>query len=273
MGMALQAVSDLWKLLRHNPVVIAVGAGAMLLYSILNFVLGLIPLIGNLLALLLYPAFIAGLLGIIYAGRNGTASAGDFLSEISDSYLPMLGAYALTMLPIIFVSVLVTVGSIFLLPSGSPTPTAGPTTGSTSGLATGGPILFAFVGMGLLFAIGYLFLQFFNIAIVAGAGVLDAFRESIQLAVAAPLSTIGFTLIKFVMGAVILGTPWAIMVFALFGGSIAGDAGVLGGGGAALAGGVTLFAFVGYILIAVPLWRVVTSTYHVAYFNRRQAQR
>lgn len=272
MGMALQAVSDLGKLLRHNPIILSVGVAAMLLYSVLNFVLGLIPLIGNLLALLLYPAFIAGLLGIIYAGRDGTASAGDFLSEITESYLPMLGAYALAMLPVIFFSVLFAVAAIFVFPSGSTQPTAatGAATGATSGLASAGPALVVFLVVWLVFGLGYLFLQFFNVAIVAGEGVIDSFQTSIQMALTAPLSTLGFTLIKFTMGGVILGIPWAIMFFALFGGSMAGDAGAAGLGGA-FAGGVTLVALLGYVLVAVPLWRVVTSTYHVAYFNRRQA--
>lgn len=273
MGMAITAVSDLGKLLRHNPVILAVGVVAMLVYSVLNTVLGLIPLIGNLIGLLLYPAFIAGLLGIIYAGRDGSASVGDFFSSITDRYLPMLGAYVLTMLPALFIGILFTVGSIFLLPSGSTSPTAAtePTIGATSGLASVGPALFAALGVGLLFMVGYLFLQFFNVAIVAGEGVIDSFQKSIQMTLTAPLSTIGFTLIKIAMGGVILGIPWAIMFFALFGGSMVGDAGAAGLG-SALAGGVTLIALAGYVLVAVPLWRVVTSTYHVAYFNRRQAQ-
>jgi len=273
MGMAITAVSDLGKLLRHNPIILAVGVVAMLVYSVLNTLLGLIPLIGNLIGLLLYPAFIAGLLGIIYAGRDGTASVGDFFSSVTDRYLPMLGAYVLTMLPAIVVGIVFTLAAVFLLPSGSPQPTTatGTAPGATGGLASVGPALFASLAVGLLFMLGYLFLQFFNVAIIAGEGVLDSFRKSIAMTLTAPLSTVGFTLIKVAMGGVILGIPWAIIFFALFGGSIAGDAGGAGLG-SALAGGVTLVALVGYVLVAVPLWRVVTSTYHVAYFNRRQAQ-
>ncbi|MFC7077185.1 DUF7847 domain-containing protein [Haloarcula halophila] len=257
MGAAIKALSDTGTLLRHNPVIVLLGALSMAVLAVVNFVLGLIPLVGTLVSLFVYPAFIAGLLSLIYAGRDGRADASDFTDGLGEHYLRMLGAYGLLAVPsvvliVVAVAVTVTVGLTATEP------------GSAASASSATPMLLVFALVGLAVAVGYLGLQFFNVAIVSGAGVLESFSTSLSLAASAPLSTLGFTILKTGLGAVMLGLPLAVLVVTGAGLS------ELTAGSNPLAGGVLVLGLLAYWLVGIPLWRVVSNTYHVAYFNRRQ---
>ncbi|WP_324758962.1 hypothetical protein [Haloarcula montana] len=256
MGAAIKALSDTGTLLRHNPVIVLLGVLSMAVLAVVNFVLGLIPLIGNLVSLFVYPAFIAGLLSLIYAGRDGSADLSDFTDGLGEHYLRMLGAYALVTVPTVLLVIVVAVVTATTVGLSNPQP------GSATPSAT--PMLLVFALMGLAVAVGYLGLQFFNVAIVSGAGVIESFTTSLGLATSAPLSTLGFTILKTGLGAVMLGLPLAVLVVTGAGLS------ELTAGSNPLAGGVLVLGLLAYWLVGIPLWRVVSNTYHVAYFNRRQ---
>jgi hypothetical protein len=262
MGDAIKALSDTSKLLRHNPIILLLGGAAMALFAVVNFVLGLIPLIGNLLSFFIYPAFIAGLLSLIYAGRNGNAGVDDFTRGLGDSYLKLLGGYALLGIPTFVVVMVLSFAAVFAMPMGT---TATGMGASPSPMSTAGPILLVFAFVGLLIGLVYLAFQFFNIAIVSGAGVVESFATSLSMTAEAPISTLGFTLTKAVLGVLLLGVPFGAVVL-----TGAGLAEVTSGGNP-LAGGVLALGLLGYFVVGIPLWRVVSNTYHVAYFNRRQA--
>lgn len=258
MGAALKALADVGKLLRHNPIILAVGVIAFVLLSIVNFVLGLIPLIGSLMSAIVYPIFVAGLLAIIYAGRDGNAGVGDFFEGIAENYLPLLAAYILLTIPVVLLGIVLLVGFLFLF---SANPEA-----LVSSIEIVGVIA---VGIGLFVGLCWLAIQFFDVAIVAGNGIRSSFGTSVSMAVGAPLSTVGFTVLKLLLGTVIVAIPVA-PVFLLSAVSIES---VSASPSTALLTNVSLLVgLLAYVFLALPLSRVLTRTYHVAYFNRRQAQ-
>lgn len=271
MGAAITSLADTAKLLRHNPIIILIGglvmAAAAIFNGVMSTILGIIPIIGplvaNVIAVFVYTAAITGLLAIIYAGRHGNAGIGDFLQGLGDSYLQMLGAYFLILVPSFLLSILVTVIGVVVIGASLPQPGA---EAGASMMAESGLILaLLFGGLGLIYVLGYLLLQFFNIAIIAGDGVIESFKTSVSMALAAPLSTLGFTITKSLLGAILLGVPM-VAVF-VTGAGLA----EMTNPGNPLGGGVLILGMFAYWLVAIPLWRVVSNTYHVAYFNRRQA--
>lgn len=275
MGAAIRALGDTYKLLRHNPVILALGWVAFVALSIGNVVLGFIPLIGNLLAFLIFPAALAGLMAMIYAGRNGDAGADTFLSGISDHYPRLLGAYLLVGIPLVIVVAIGLVGIAFALPMGAPTDPGVGSTAASTGAGTGAGIastaMLAAFGFALLLGVAWMLLQFFGAAIVADdAGIVESFGTSLSLFLSDPLSVIGFTLVRVVVSGVILvGSMFLLSAMGL------GAVGMLSGSSTdpLAAGGAFLIVLLLYFLVLLPLWRVVTRTYYVAYFNRRQAQR
>lgn len=59
MGTAIRALSGAYTLLEHNSVILDLGWAAAHIVTIVDTVLGFIPLIGRLLSLFVRPVFLA----------------------------------------------------------------------------------------------------------------------------------------------------------------------------------------------------------------------
>lgn len=264
MGIAITALSDAYSLVRHNPIILGIGWLAALLLGIANVVLGFIPLLGRVISLFLWPAFLAGMLALVYSGRDGDASVDDFLDGIGDHYLPLLGSTFLLGIVVFVVAFGGLLFSFFLVPIGGP----GRGLGEPSAmLAT---MLVPLLAIGLtVFVLGTLF-QFFDVAIVADdESVVSAFGRSLDVFRSAPASVLGYTVLRAVLGSLFFIAPLvaiatvasSLLSLATVGGGSSGD--IMGAGGIAV---VALVAV--YFFLLVPLGYVVTMTYHVAFYNR-----
>jgi hypothetical protein len=262
MGAAIRALRDTAVLLRHNPIVLGIGWLAFAALAVIRTVFGLIPLLGTVVSVFVFPAVAGGVIALVYAGRDGTAGVADFGSGVADNYLRLLAGYVLAGLPIFVVVFVAAFAFVFVVGMGTGLE-------SRSANAAAGALVWVLlvVGVGLLLGLFWTAVQFFDVAIVAADdGVVESFSTSLSLFLEAPLSVIGFTLLRAAMGVVVLGGGAAVLwaVGAVGAGTVAeGDP------GAALAGFVV--ALIVYGLVIAPVWRVLSRTYHVAYFNRRQA--
>lgn len=286
MGIALTALSDAYTLIRHNPVILAVGWIAAILFGIVNaatgFVLGLIPLVGPLVSqfvsVVLWAVFLAGLLALIYAGRDGEASLSHFLEGIRDHSLSLLGAF-LAIGTLFFVLVVGgTIATVFVMPTGGAAVGTAPggvggAAGPAPGLAAGAALLpLLALGLGLL-VLGVLF-QFADVAIVVGeTSALGSFGASFEVFRRSPLSALGYTVLRAVLGAFFFFVP--VIVFLTTIGGITSAALDPAGGGGDLLGALGIaslvFALV-WLVVIVPLGQAVLYTYHVAFFNRYEAR-
>jgi len=270
MGAAIDALSDTWTLLRHNPIILGLGWAASIALAVANFVLALIPLLGRLVSLLLGPAFLAGMLGLAYAGRDGDAGADDFMQSIGDNYLRLLGSTVLFAVVFAVIGGIGVAAAVFVMPTGS-SPIGGHGSLATA-TAFVVPVLVVGVGLSALF----LLLQFFDVAIVVNdASVTESFGQSFRMAANDPLSVVGYTLLRGLLGVVLFLGPVAVLA-SLVGGAVAAAGGLGGGsgmGGLMGAAGIAVVALVLlWLFVLVPLGQVLLLTYHVAFFNRHTAK-
>lgn len=259
MGVAVTALSDAYRLVRHNPVVVGVGWAAAVALTVATGVLYLVPLVGPVVAAFLGPAFLAGFLSLAYSGRDGDADASDFLDGVGDHYLSLLGASLL----LGFVMTVLGVGSVavaaFVAPMGS-------------GIGGGGlptAVLVPLAVVGFLLLVLSVLLQFFDVAIVVdGASALGAFERSASAFATAPLSVLGYTVLRALIGGLFFVAPMAALSVVATGLLSAGSTAAPGSGLGAGAGAATLALVAVYFLVVVPLGYVATLTYHVAFYNR-----
>lgn len=263
MGIAITALSDAYRLVQHNPVVLWLGWVATVAIGVANLVLGFIPLVGNLLSLLLGPVFLAGMLALIYSGRDGTASPSEFLEGVKSHYLSLLGSSFLLGLLLTVIGVGGFVAMAFFMPMGSSV-----NGGLGAGAATAAILLpVAVIGISVV-VLGMLF-QFFDVAIVVdGESAISAFNRSIAVFTTAPLSALGYTVLRGVLGGLFFFVPLALiatMASSLLSVAAMGSAGgdILGAAGITVIGGLAL-----WLLVLLPLGQVVLLTYHVAFYNR-----
>jgi hypothetical protein len=263
MGMAIQAVTDAYKLIEHNPVILGIGWVATIAVFVLNFVLGFIPLIGRIISLFVWPVFLAGLLALIYAGRNGNASMGDFTDGISEHYVPLLGATLILGVGFFVLFFGLTIVSAFVIGFGG-------SLGSDPSAMLGAALIPVLVIFGLFALLAFL-LQFFDVAIVADdAGVFGAFSKSLGVFKTAPLSALGYSVLRAIIVGGIMFLPLALFVTVIAGGSMATTP--MGSGMSSSAsdalGLSALIFFALWGLLLVPLGQVIGYTYHVAFYNR-----
>jgi hypothetical protein len=263
MGATLKALGDTGTLLRHNPILWTGGTVLTIVFLVVYVVLNLIPLVG-LLSVFVTPVFATGLLGMAYAGRNGNADLSAFVDGVTDNYLPYL-ASTLLLGAVGFVFAIV-FGLVAFLTVGFGAMGAGAGRGAAAGLSA--IIVLLLLGGFLIGGLVGLVIQFFDVAIVVDdAGPLSAFSKSFALVSSAPLSVLGYTVARTVLGGLLFTVPWVL--FAVLG---AGVSAMGGGPGASESLGIVLLAGLGlYGLVVLPLGVVVLATYHVAYFNRHKA--
>lgn len=258
----MTALSDAYRLVRYNPIVLGVGwIGAVILGAV-NVVLGIVPILG-VLSLFLSPVFLAGMLALVYSGRNGNAAASDFAGGVVDHYPSLLGGTLLFGL--------VTTGTLLVgvfVPAVLMPATGGIDAGFGGGaMATAFLVVFSLVGL-LLLVFGVLF-QFFDVAIVVDdASVLDAFGHSFDVFTSAPLSVVGYTVLRTLLGVLFFVAPLVALVTAATGLVSAASVGAGGGDVVGAVGVVALGLGLAYVLVLIPLGQVALLTYHVAFYNR-----
>ena len=151
----------------------------------------------NLVTVVVVPFLIGGIYGMAAEGLDGRTSFETFFSAGRENYVSLLVAaifFALVVFVVVFVAVLVltvlTVISVGV-------------SGLEGGVEPGALLVPAVVG--LLFLLLYLatvvFLQFYEAAIVVDdADVLDSLKESYRFVRGNLLSTIGFTVVRWIPG-------------------------------------------------------------------------
>lgn len=271
MGPAIDALGDVVTLVRYNPIIVAVGVVA----AILSFASSLLL---RQLSIVVYPLFVGGMLATVWAGRNGEAELGDFLAGAKDNYLSLLGAnllFALSLMGAAFIAALVAIVPTFFLGFSSSGGLVGsgataPPTGVPGGSMLAGLGVFLFV----VFAVFVLVIvavaamaQLFDVAIVAeGRSAVGGFNRAWELFRAAPGSLLGYTILRGLIGAIIVVVP--LLAVAALGVGVS-----LGlGAGMDAFGPLALVLLALYLLVLVPAGFVFAQTYHVAYFNRLTAR-
>jgi len=255
MGSAINALGESLDLLRDNPKFTGFTFGTALLTMLITVVLAFIPLIGSLLtAVIAAPLFLATLTTMAYRLKtDGEASTGDWMDGLNDNFLPIAGANAIYQVAV----TILTLGLIFVLAFTSAV--GGFAAGSEAPLATLmalGPIfmLVMFLFMVFMIFVGIV-MQFIDVSVVIGdAGVIDSFGHSFNLVKEAPLSTIGYTILRGFVPAVMYAVLF--VVYFIITQAVGVEIGVLVAG---LLGLVTL--------LVVPAWMVL---YHVAYYMDRR---
>lgn len=277
MGHAIDALTDVPVFVRHNPVIPGMAWVAAIVSAGLGAALAFVPGGRIVNALLVTPFFVAGMLALVWAGRDGSAEVGDFLAGVREHYVTLVAAYAISaalyvgllfeaMAVMVAAATVAVAGLALGSGAGSPAPGTG-TTAPGSGGAIGGagaPELFAsfgiaiFVGLAILIGVAFVLaaiLGLVDVAVVVGEeSVLSAIGLAWVLFREEPLSVVGYTLLRGIIGIVLLVVPLA----AAIGIPMVVD---LPEGG-----GLALFAVVG--LVFLPLAYLVGLTYHVSFFNR-----
>lgn len=266
MGAVLDGLGDTKTMLAHNTVLWAGGGILTLVIGVVIFAVNLIPILGSLVTLFLAPVLATGLIGLAYAARNGNASIDDFTNSVSENYVTYLAGsvlYGLAVGGMVIGFFIVTIFMAFV--------------GSSSGTASGGSeAMFASMGLvsmlvfvlmvGIMFLLGLAF-QFFDVAIVVDdQGPVDAFKRSLSLFKSAPGSVVGYTLMRSLLGVIVMGVPVAGVLLLTIGSTYVGDV-----GGIEAAGPIVLVGFAIWGLVVLPIGNVILITYHVAFYNRHRA--
>lgn len=198
---ALSSAKHAGSTLARNPILFlaaTVFAIVQLPQILLQWVgLPLVASLFNLVTVVVVPFLIGGIYGMAAEGLDGTTSFDTFWRAGRENYVSLLVAaifFALVVFVVVFVAVIVlvfvtvlTVGVSGL--EGGISPTA---------LLVPGLVGFAFL---LLYLATVVFLQFYEAAIVVDdADVLDSLKRSYHFVRGNLLSTIGFTVVRWVPG-------------------------------------------------------------------------
>lgn len=260
MGRVVPAFKRSIDLLRMDPRLLLVAGGVLLVSFLLANVLSLIPLLGPILQLghayLVRPLVLAAVLALIVGvGKRGHIELDDLVEGPSDHGLSLAGAFAVIITGAIIGAVALTVVLVFVAGFGS---ALQPGSGVADAL---GVVGLALVGLALLVGIVIgLVVQFVDVAIVVGgAGALESFRTAAATVRAAPLSVVGYSLVRTLL--TLLPTAGVFGVLVVFG-VAAGAAGAEGDA----AGLVVIVGSVLAALVLVPILRTLSLVFHVTFF-------
>lgn len=257
MGAAIDALGDSIGISTRNPNLVLGGVVATILLFGVGGMLSLIPLIGPLVTnVVVVPVALAGMVAMADAAATDSSSLGDFTGGIGDHSLTLMGAYALLFaiqmgIGIVFVMAFFVVGfGAFAAEVGGGDP------GAMLG-ALGGTMLLLFaVAMVVALAVAIV-TQFLDVAVVVGdADATGSFGEAIDLVTSGPLSVLGYSVLRGIAGAIVVGSPLAVGIFAVVYGTD---------------GGGTVPVVIGLLVVvlALPVGFAFLLAYHVAYYRRR----
>lgn len=206
----LESLSAAVGRLRRNPVILLGALAVTLLSSVFVIPSFVDPLLANLSSIVwlaVWPFLIAGLLGMVVEANTGEARFSTLLSDGKANYASMLGATLLFTAGIFAVlfatAILVLVVAIAAL------------AGEASGVADG-DISLLLVGLALVFLIPYffvyLFLQFYDIGIVAGGETaVSSLGHSIGLVRRNFPGVVGYTLVFYLIQSIGYGPGYAVL--------------------------------------------------------------
>jgi hypothetical protein len=227
--------------LKRNPVLFAVGA----LYAVIllpqtalsTFGIPILPNIVQLVTFFITPLVVAGLVGMAYEGRVRDTSFETFKKVGRDRYVSVLLGNLLQFgiwVGFAIVSFLVAIVFVFAVGFGSAAATDG---GQGVGALLGGVGILGVAVFGLIFLafLGVQFLiQFYAVSIVVdNVGVVDGFRNSVQVVVGNIVQALGFGVINLVIGTAIALPTILLFLLPLLQGQLGMQLGV----GRALSGG------------------------------------
>ena len=258
MGTAIAALPEAYRLVRSNPILIA-GSAIFGVIAVVGVAVSIIPLFGAVLfQVLILPVGLIGLTEMTdSAAENGATSLGKFGHGISSNIKSAIGAYA-CMLGIQLVT-----GLLLAIPLAAIIGTAILNIGSEpsgSVLASIGALGVVGVLVVVLVIVALTTMQnFLDVAVVIGdKDATDAITEAKNILVEAPLSVLGYALVRFTLFTTVLVVPALLAVGV---GSVSSNSGGTGTG--MIAGGL--------LLVAGPLAISFSAAYHVVYYrNRRQ---
>ena len=288
---AIAALRTALGSLGRNPVLFLGG----LLYGIVVLPQSALQLAGvplaptalQMLTFFVTPFVVAGIIGMADEALGGDTSLGTLRAVGTDEYVPLLvGNFVKLAIAITFGIALAVAGVAVALTVG-----VGPLSGGTAGagaLALGGGVLLLIV---LAFLLVSFFIQFYPVLIVlTDADAVGSFTESYGFVRRNLVATLGYSVIRFVVGLVIAAPLTGFIMYRTFqnfdpssvttggagAGAGAGTAGAAGGFGA-LSGTTSLFStpeVIALSLISVAvtmLGMAFQQTYAVSFYRRHAA--
>lgn len=261
MGAAIDALGDSIGISTRNPNLVLGGVVAMILLFGVGGVLSLIPFVGPMVTnVVIAPVALAGMVAMADAAATDSASFGDFTGGIGDHSVTLMGAFALLFVIQMGIGILFVVAFFFVgfsaFAAGAGTGTGGGDPGAMLG-ALGGTMLLVFA-LAMLVAVAVaLVTQFLDVAVVVGdADATGSFGEAIDLVTSGPLSVLGYSILRGLLGVIVIGIPIAVGIVAVVYGSD-------GGGTLPIALGLLV------VVLAIPVGFAFLFAYHVAYYRRR----
>ena len=219
---AISSLSTAGSALRRNPPILGVAFVLALFSSVAvigqaldPFVMLALAALAFLLMIPLKPFLTGGIVGMSAEAVDGRTDFGTFVSEGKSNYLSLFGVYALfvggyiaaTILFVVFMLLFGFAGALAL----------GAASNGGLGMGTGLGMFAVIIGIYLLFGLAYLlvfmFLQFFDVAIVvSGEGALGSIRRSAGFVRHNFVSTLGYTVIYLLL-TLLMSVPGVVIGF------------------------------------------------------------
>jgi uncharacterized membrane protein len=281
---ALEALRTAVDSLVESPILFAAGLvyGLVLLPQTATQLLGLqfAPLLLQVVTFFVTPFIIAGLIGMADESiAEGSTTLGRLSDVGRERYIPLLLGnlvqFGIVLVFIVLFAIVVLAGAVTL--------GLGGVAGGGAAVAGGALVLVAVVALlVLVFLVVSFFIQFYQVAIVAGeADTIEGYKESISLVRANLLATFGYSVINLVVG-ILTSAPitgfvvWRSLQqsggFSGAGGAAGGTPPMAGGtGGAAMGSLFSTTEAIALALITLALAMVLTTfqqTYATAFYRR-----
>lgn len=268
MGATIAALRDSRTALQRHPMLVVYTTVAVLAMTVTTFVMGLIglviPLVPQLVvSVVVVPIGLTAIIGVVFAGVKGRNPVEGATQALRRYALSLVGAHAIyqfALFGLMLVFVVLTVFTVGLGAVSAGAGLAGEPNAAAMSMVTGGASLLLLVLGGFVFlavlVLG-IFVQFLDVAVVlSGEGAIGAYRKVVGFVSAAPLSVLGYT----VMRGLVFGLGAFLPLGAV--GWLMRTAGV---------GWLTTAAVLGLLaLVLLPLVTTFLYVYHVAYYQRRQ---
>lgn len=282
MGAAISAFQSSIRDPIDHPLYLLVGAGFALLANAIGFVLGLIPLVGQFVHVVVVVSLLnTGLIGMAYAiSKLGDTSVDAFFKAVRANYLTVALTYVITVVVSVALVFALTILLTFVVGIGGAGVGAlagsGPGAGAgASGVAAlGAATVVAMLLFLLVTLLPVMAFQFVGpAAVVDDCSVGDAIRKSVGLLAAKPLSVLGYTLLRW--GILVVPILLVlVLVSVVAGASVLTAAGPAAGAeagsglGAASALGIVALGGIALAGLWFLLYYPFFMSYHVVYYRR-----
>lgn len=268
MGATITALSDSRiALQRHLTLVVyttLVAVATMIVAFLLTAVGLVIPILPQfVVSILVVPVGLTAIVGMVYAGVNGESPVDGATRALEEYGLSLIGAHAIYQFAVFGLSLVLTVLVAFTVGLGTLSAGAGGTgdpSAAAGSLFAGGASVFLLalaVLAGLVMVVAAFIVQFLDVAVVlSGSGAVEAYRTVVQFVIDAPLSVLGYTVMRGLVVVLGVGAPLVVV-----GGALT-TAGV---------GDLATVAVLGLLaLLVLPFVAAFLAVYHDAYYQRRR---